>query len=400
MRALIVDDSAFDLGLLAHQLGVLGFADVTSVQQASDALALLAEGGEPFDVVVCDLRMPGIDGIEFLRSLAATPFTSQLVLVSGEDASVLRAAERLARARGLRVLGSLPKPVATVALRNLLARRGGGVTTRARDDHPTYGPDDLRRAIAEHQVVCYCQPQVRLDTGSLAGVEMLARWHHPSDGLVLPDRFVPTAEAHGLIGDLTSAVLGEALAHARRWRRAGLDHTVAVNVSMVDLTRADLPDDVEAALMQVDVPADGLVLEVTESRLLQDIRTPLDVLIRLRLKHVGLSIDDFGTGHASLAQLRDMPFTELKIDRGFVHGAHRDASRAAILEASLDMAQSLGLRSVAEGIEDADDWSYLRARGCDVAQGYFIARPMPPQDLTKWLSGWEGRLRELALCEP
>lgn len=339
--------------------------------------------------------MPETDGIELVRALVGTNFAGELILVTGEEVSILRAAEGLARAYGLRLLGGLQKPVTQAGLRDLLARRGDRVAARTRDARTVYDPDDIRRALAEDEIVCHCQPQVRLTTGVVTGVEMLARWHHPDDGLVFPDQFIPNAEAHGLIHDLTRAVLNDALTHARRWRQAGLEHSVAVNVSVDDLGRADLPDVVAGALTQASVAPAGLILEVTESRLMQDARTVLDILTRLRLKRIELSIDDFGTGHSSLAQLRDLPFTELKIDRGFVHGAHNDPQRAAILDASLDMAQRLGLRSVGEGVEDIDDWDYLHDHGCVIAQGYFIARPMPPAELTDWLPKWERRRCEL-----
>ena len=400
MKILLIDDSEFDLDLLEHHLADLNVTDVTGMLHAADALALLADGGERFDIVVCDLQMPGVDGIEFVRALAGTNFAGELILATGEEASILRAAEHLARAHGLRVLGGLQKPVTKAGLRDLLARHGDGVATRPCHVRRVYDPDDPRRAIAEDEIICHCQPQVRLASGVVTGVEMLARWHHPDDGLVFPDQFVPPAEANGLITDLTRAVLNDALAQARRWRQAGLAHSVAVNVSVDDLGRADLPNLVVGALKRAGVPPSGLILEVTESRLMQDARTVLDVLTRLRLKHIELSIDDFGTGHSSLAHLRDLPFTEIKIDRSFVHGAHRNPQRAAILAASLDMARSLGIRCVGEGIEDADDWNYLRARGCNVAQGYFIARPMPPRDFVAWLPTWALRKEELTRATP
>ena len=175
---------------------------------------------------------------------------------------------------------------------------------------------------------------------------------------------------------------------------------VAVNVSMDNLDQLDFPDFVVATAREMDVSLSSLVLEVTESRLMKDVRALLDILARLRLKHVDLSIDDFGTGHSSLAQLRDLPFNELKIDRGFVHGACRDTQLAAICDASLDIARKLGMRSVAEGVEDVDDWNFLRTHGCDIAQGYFIARPMPMTALADWLPEWERRCGEMELVKP
>ena len=235
-------------------------------------------------------------------------------------------------------------------------------------------------------------------SGALIGVETLVRWQHPDDGLVFPDDFIGVAEDNGLIDDLTHVVLAEALGQARRWLDQGLKLRVAVNVSMHTLARLEFADYVLGEVVRSGVAAEDLILEVTESRLMTDVLAPLYILTRLRLKHVGLSIDDFGTGHSSLSQLRDIPFDELKIDRSFVHGAGQDKTRRAIFTASLGMARQLGMRTVAEGVEDRADWDFLRQQGCDLAQGYFIARPMPADKLPAWLADWEARHSELALA--
>ncbi len=145
----------------------------------------------------------------------------------------------------------------------------------------------------------------------------------------------------------------------------------------------------------MDIPLSDIVLEVTESRLTSNLLAPMDILTRIRLKHIGLSIDDFGTGHSSLAQLRDIPFDELKIDRGFIHGAHNHRALKAIVEASLCMAQQLGIRTVAEGIEDLEDLLFLKATSCDLGQGYFIAKPMPVEGLYQWIPDWNARREEI-----
>jgi EAL domain-containing protein (putative c-di-GMP-specific phosphodiesterase class I) len=226
-------------------------------------------------------------------------------------------------------------------------------------------------------------------------VEALVRWQHPKDDLVFPDQFITTAEEHGLIDELTRVVLTAALQQARIWQDAGLHLRVAVNVSMDNISSLEFPDFVARTAAKAGVPLTNLVLEVTESRLMKNPLAALDILTRLRLKHISLSIDDFGTGHSSLAQLRDIPFDELKVDRGFVHGAWRDSSLRAIFEANLGMAQQLGMKTVAEGVEDLEDWDFLCAAGCDLAQGYFIARPMPAEEIMGWLPTWESRLNKL-----
>lgn len=399
MKILLVDDEAFALKLLMHQLASLGFRNVTPVSGGAEALALIA-GGARFNLVLTDLQMPGMDGVEFLRALTQTGYDGELVLVSGEDKRILKTAEQLARIHGLRVLGRLRKPVEPERLAEVLARHADAVAARPCPDDRCYGPDELRRAIATGELVCHCQPKVSLTTGALSGVEILVRWQHPEDGLVFPDRFIGVAEEHGLIDDLTRSVLRDALRQTRAWLDAGRKMHVAVNISMDNLDNLDFPDFVVAAAQEMDVSLSTMVLEVTESRLMKDMRAPLDILARLRLKHVDLSIDDFGTGHSSLAQLCDLPFNELKIDRGFVHGAWRDMQLATICDASLDIARKLGMRSVAEGVEDIEDWKFLRAHGCDIAQGYFISRPMPMAALAGWLPEWERRHRELGLTQP
>lgn len=399
MKILLIDDEAFALKLLIHQLASLGFRKITPASGGAEALALIA-GGVCFDMILVDLQMPDMDGVEFVRALMQSGYGGELALVSGEDMRILQSAEQLARALGLRVLGRLTKPVEPERLAEVLALHAEAPVAGPHTDHRCYGSDEVRQAIAGGELVCHCQPKVSLATGALTGVEILVRWQHPEDGLVLPDHFITVAEEHGLIDDLTRAVLRDALRLARAWFDAGREIHVAINVSMDNLNNLDFPDFVVATAREMDVPLSNLVLEITESRLMKDMRVPLDILVRLRLKHVDLSIDDFGTGHSSLAQLHDLPFNELKIDRSFVHGAYRDAQLAAICDASLDIARKLGIRSVAEGVEDLDDWNFLRAHGCDIAQGYFIAQPMPMAALADWLPEWERRRRELGLIEP
>ncbi len=254
-----------------------------------------------------------------------------------------------------------------------------------------YDSEALGAAIRQGQLVNFYQPQVAVATGRIVGVETLVRWRHPVHGLVLPDRFIGVAERHGLINALTRVVLKEATAQAKVWREAGLALRVAVNVSMDNLTSLDFPDFVAEAAGAAGVPPGDLVMEVTESRLMGDLRASLEVLARLRLKRFHLSIDDFGTGHASFAQLRDIPFDELKIDQSFVHGAQTDRTARAIYDASLSLARQLKMEVVAEGVEDPEDWALLAQTGCPLAQGYFIARPMPAADLPAWMGRWQGQ---------
>jgi EAL domain-containing protein (putative c-di-GMP-specific phosphodiesterase class I) len=315
--------------------------------------------------------------------------------MSGEDMRILQTVERLAQAQHLHVLGSLRKPTTPDQLRQVLKRSAAAVRPVG-NTGTAFEASELHRAIESGELVNHYQPKVDIATGELIGVETLVRWQHPSAGLVYPDRFIAIAEQNDLIEPLTQAVLDEALRQTRRWLDEGLDISVAVNVSMDSLTDLGFADRLTEATLAADVPLERLVLEVTESLLMRDPVAPADILARLRLRHVGVSIDDFGTGHSSLAKLRDIPFNELKIDRGFVHGASRDSDLRSIVEASLAMAHHLNIHTVAEGVEDREDWDFLRAAGCDLAQGYFIGRPMPAEGLLGWIEEWTERRRDLA----
>lgn len=395
MKVMLIDDEPFALKLLAQQLTNLGVTDISQYQDANDGLVQLQQKPDAVQLIFCDLQMPGMDGVEFVRNLGETSYAGGLMLVSGEDARTLQAAQRLATAFQLDVVGCLTKPASVEQLRQLLDGRLPQATPVARSQRPVYSPDELQRAIAGGELVAYFEPKVTLATGAVSEVETLVRWQHPQDGLVYPDQFIGMAEQNGLIDALTDAVMFSALRQAGLWQKAGIDLQVAVNVSMNTLTLLDFPERVMGLIEQAGVTPACLMLEITESQVPDNARAALEILTRLRLKRIGLSIDDFGTGHSSLAQLRDLPFDELKIDRGFVHGACRDASLRAIYETSLTMAQRLGMKAVAEGVEDQADWDFVRASGCDRAQGWFIARAMPAANLIAWLDTWEERRKEL-----
>jgi EAL domain-containing protein (putative c-di-GMP-specific phosphodiesterase class I) len=395
VRILLIDDEAFVLQLLAAQLASLGYDNLELCEHAVDALALINTDAAAVDMIFCDLNMPGMDGVEFVRHLVGTGYSGGLVLVSGVSDRILQSVYKLAAGHRLQVLGALPKPVSLEQLQQVLALKQSVRARPAQEVAATFAPEELQQAISEQQYVLHSQPKVSVSNGNLAGMEALVRWNHPQHGLIGPNRFIPVAEECGMIDAITQYVLGAALRQSRIWSDAGFDLHVAVNVSMDDLGELGFPEMIAGAASDAGVSPSSLTLEVTESRIMKNPVIALDILARLRLRQIGLSIDDFGTGHSTLAQLRDIPFDELKVDKGFVHNAGSDAALAAIFEASLKMARQLDMRTVAEGVETRADWDYLRDSGCDLAQGYFIARPMPASDLPAWLEQWQGRRADL-----
>ena len=396
IKILLLDDDDFMLKLLSSMLRKMDFTSVTTCDNGHDALKLVDDIEKRPDLILLDLNMPEMDGIEFVRYLVERDYTGSLILVSGEDERMLQSTEKLVRAHKIPMLGYLLKPVNPDALLALLKQWVPPTQQVAQHaSKKVYSKEELQAAIDHKELVNYYQPKVAVTTGELIGVETLVRWHHPLDGLVGPDLFIGIAEAHGLINGLTRLVLGNALQQASIWHQSGLELRVAINVSMNNLASLDFQDLVVDLTAKAGVSPQKVVLEVTESQLMGDSRVPLEILTRLRLKRFHLSIDDFGTGNSSLAQLRDIPFDELKIDQGFVHRAWADETLKAMFDASLSLARQLDIEVVvAEGVADMDDWNFLRRTGCDLAQGHFISRPMQAADFSAWLENWQQRIQD------
>lgn len=403
MRILVVDDDPFACRILAQQLRNLGYEDVVANECARTALTTLESKLDAISLLFLDLQMPDIDGVEFVRHLGQIGYAGSLVLVSGEDRRVIQAAERLATVHRLDVLGALHKPVSASALQEVLE---SNLLRSSASERPkrSFDPQRLAQAIGTGELVNYYQPKVSLSDGRVVGFEVLVRWRHPEQGLVFPDEFIELAEEHNLIDALAFEVIKNALEQSVQLRCAGVELPMAVNVSMENLRNLAFPERLLELVDAAGLTPTAIMLEVTESRLMTDPVVPLDILTRLRLKRIDLAIDDFGTGHSSLAQLRDLPFQELKVDRGFVQRAVDNPVAGTILRASVEMASKLGMTSVAEGIEDHEDWAFLRQTGCDVGQGYFVGRPMPGSKIQDWLDSWSSRQRQLTdslhkLCE-
>ena len=256
---------------------------------------------------------------------------------------------------------------------------------------------ELGSAIADGQLVLHYQPKVDLRTGAVRGVEALVRWQHPERGLLFPDSFLSMVEESGLMRQLTQQVLEQALDQAVRWQQDGRLLTVAVNLSASSLMDAHLPEHTMAMLAARSLPARCLQLEITEEFPMADRDRARAVLTRLRANGIRIAIDDFGTGYSSLAYLRDLPVDELKLDRSFIAPMRGDVRAAALVASTIALAHSLGLQMVAEGVEDDVTYDELRRLGCDEAQGYFMSRPIPAAELTRWLladevrSGSEGQ---------
>jgi EAL domain-containing protein (putative c-di-GMP-specific phosphodiesterase class I)/ActR/RegA family two-component response regulator len=372
-RLLAVDDEAVQRTILARAAARLGFVADTAAT-LEEAIARVAT--TRYDVVVLDLDLHGHDGIELLRSLRHSGAAPSVVFVSGFDQRVRLAAARLAGAIGLPVAGTLGKPLRLDRLASLLGSLPAQAGAAAAAPDAEIDPALLAAAIDRGEIHCLFQPKVALTGRRLIGVETLARWNSPVLGPVSPTRFIPAAERAGLIDRLTWCVLREALAAFPAWRAGSPDLTLAVNVSPLSLTDLALPERISDLLAEAGVPAGSLVLEVTEGAVLADYVRAADILTRLRIRGVKLSVDDFGTGHSSLLSLLRLPFSEVKIDQSFVRTCQDDPEARKIIRAVVSMAREMDLQLVAEGIETETVADMVERLGCAVGQGYLFAPPL------------------------
>lgn len=328
-----------------------------------------------------DLRPNHFDLLESLHLLGQAHFSGTLVFIDSSDARPAYSASVLARHFGLDVMRCIPAQPSEQDILSLLIDWEVRPPVLRRALRKTYSSHEIQVAIEKKQLVNYYQPKISLADHRFHGVELLARWEHPDDGLVFPDQFIGTAEDSPLIDELTLAVLDRGLADFEKWKSHNLEPELAINLSMESLQRPRFIDRLRRKLAHQCAYLPLITLEVTESRLMRDPLSTLSALTRLRLGSLILSIDDFGTGHASLAQLRDIPFDEIKIDRGFISDVHRNPIHQAIYQGILSMAKGMGIRTVAEGVETSEELDFLRKTGCDHAQGYLLARPMPADDI-------------------
>jgi len=393
---LLVDDSAAQRAYANALCRELGIAEVREASNGQEALALLGALVPQPDLLIIDLEMPTMDGPELLTRLRERGVESPIIVASSRERSLLHSVQDMGGGMGLCILGVLQKPLRLETLSAIL-RNWDSVADKRKQAARALpvDPDALRTGIDRGEIVLHYQPQVAVLTGDVHGVEALARWNHPTLGLIPPDQFIPMAEQHGLIHKLTLQVMNQAMLQTALWNGQGMDLSVAINLSPVLLESPNLLQEISGLQQCYGLKAEKVVLEITETSLLRELSVALSVLTRLRLRGFGLSLDDYGTGFSSMQQLARIPFTELKIDRSFVHGVHERESVQVMLRSALEMAMRLGLNTVAEGVESMQDWWLLQEYGCKFVQGWLMAKAMPAEAVADWVKAHEERKQEL-----
>jgi len=382
-RLLVLDDESVIRELVADVARQSGF-DVLSAQN-TDAAGVVPI--EQFDVVVLDLMMPHLDGIEILRMLAKAGSRAQLILMSGMDRRVLDTARKIAEEQGLLVAALLSKPFRHAELKSILDKKVAQPQSPepGRTGRPQVTLQELHQALDEDQLVLHFQPKVRLPDLDWCGLEALVRWDHPRHGLLYPDTFITLAEHPDIALDFTYAVLRQAVAIGKIISdSAGFTGSISINLPPAALWELTFPERVVEIIDGSGLERSRVLLEVTETSIPLDLAVSLDIQTRLHMRDVRLSIDDFGTGHSSLERLQDAPFAELKIDRVFVRHMTRNTSSRMIVEGAIRLGHSLDMVVVAEGVEDEQTQQLLARLGCDVIQGFLVARPLPLVQLLAW----------------
>jgi diguanylate cyclase (GGDEF)-like protein len=391
LRMLIADDDRMICEFVCAHAESQGFI----TEFVTDSAEFSSSYRPDISLIFLDLNMPGVDGVEILRFLAENECKAQVVLISAVDLDVLSAAESMALDNQLQVLGSLQKPLMPERIMSVLDQAKnltqsnkastsgiGALAPGGTDELPTL--DELRNAIANRELDVYFHPQIKLKGRTLSGVEALARWRHPEKGFIPPEYFVPFAEKYNLIDDLTRLVVEKVCEACREWPNKWDQVPISVNISELNLDNLNFPEEILQIVQKYDIKPSVIMVEVTETSLATDPNHVLNVLTRLRLKGFQLSIDDFGTGHSSLARLRKIPFRELKIDKMFVETCDTDRENQIIVSNTLDLAHSLGLTVVAEGVETEAQLAVLEKLKCDHVQGFYFTKPLPAHEFEAW----------------
>ncbi|MGD8809822.1 MAG: EAL domain-containing response regulator [Gammaproteobacteria bacterium] len=337
-------------------------------------------------VVVVDLQMPGMDGIDVMRELADRDVDAGLILLSATGERDLASAQGYGLAHGLNVIATVPQPFDSEDLLDrLIALQSASAELSSRD---------IENAIRRDELIVHYQPMIERNadgTWGISAMEALLRWQHPFKGMIYPQKFLAMAEESGLGGALTDLVVEQGLKELRHWQRSGLDLGLRINISAGLIQDPTFPDRLEAALDEHEVEPASLTLELAETAMIRHNREVFDVMTRLRIRNVNLAIDDFGVGYSSLTQLFAMPFNEMKIDNFLVGRVPESKEASMMVTALVDLAHKLGLTVCAEGVETEQALNFLASIGCDAAQGYFVSYPIPAGGIRKVTDDWRQR---------
>ena len=388
LKVLVVDDSLVQRNHVITMCQAYELDNVHGATDGVDAIEKLTE--QQFDLVFIDLEMPKMDGVELVRRIAEDKLSPSVIILSSKDPALILSIGTMAESDGLNVLGTFQKPMqksdllaSLKQLRTLLLKK-----TSNKEQHQLYNrlnEKDLLDGIKNEQITLFYQPKLTTKGLLLKGVEALARWQHPKLGFVSPVEFITAAEEFGIISKLTHYLFNIALQQKVNWKKHGVNFHLAFNLSPLSLSDRGLAESISEQVESYNLSPSEIVLEITENAISGEVSTAIETLAKLRLKGFNLAIDDYGTGFANAQQLSRVPATELKLDRVLVDNVTTKPQQKTILKSTVNLAKELNLQTVAEGIENFDDFQCILDLKVDLVQGYYFAKPMPSNTLIEWL---------------
>ena len=394
LSILILEDDDFQRQILVSILRTLGVNSIKEAGNGVQALEIIRGAqSKPIEVVLCDLNMPEMDGMEFLRHIGKEHHNIAVIITSALDSKLLVSVSRMTELHGIKLLGTIAKPVMLTTLKELLSKYAKPENVpKETIIAKNLTADEILTGIKARQFEPHFQPKVDLATARLVGAEALARWLHPEHGVIGPNDFIPLLEQCGKLDELTFLMLEKAASVCLSLHKKGHIFTISVNLSLTSLSDTSLADRITKVVCEAGIDPQYIMLEITESAAMTDGAAALENLARLCMNGFSLSIDDYGTGYSSLQQLTRIAFSELKIDQSFVKDLSGNEALRIAVESSVDMAHKLHVKSVAEGVETLQDWNSLKRIGCDTVQGFYIAKPMPVSEFNEFIQKYKPAL--------
>lgn len=375
---------------LVDMLGNLGASEVTEVPDGHTALRCFQDSFTPtVNVAIIDLALPGMDGLELIRTLAAINCRARLIVIGAQPNNLMFSVETMAQAYGFDLLGAISKPVSAARLESLLENYVPPVLAANRPaPGPSFTFSEVGIGLQARQFEPFFQPKIELQTGHVVGLEAFARWRHPEHGVLGPSSFIDALEQNNRIDFLDWSMIEKSVERCREFHDHGIPISISINLAAETLAHPAFMQQIAACVGRHRIMPDYITFEMPESSVLTTDPSFVERLVRLRMAGYGLAIDDYGTGRSNLQLLARIPFSELKIDRSFVDGASKKRALGTVLSSCLGLARSLDRMSVAVGVETKEDWDFLQGLGCTYAQGYHIASPMEADAFPGWLEDW------------
>ncbi|MBU2970127.1 EAL domain-containing response regulator [Pseudoalteromonas sp. C2R02] len=399
LSVLVVEDDHFQQTALVHMINRLHIHDVETASDGIFALEILSNRN--VDIIICDLSMPNMDGLALIRELSEQNFTGSVLLSSAMDRSLIRSATNMINTYGLKLLGAINKPAEPKTLLKYLLSHYQIKKNKLNENLSIkLTHNEIEQAIKNQDLVPFFQPQICMETGNIISVESLVRLKHPKYGVLSPIAFLDAIEENNMMAELTEIMYLTSINSMAKLPVTLKHLNLSINISASSLNN----NIVEYLLLNLEtdhiMQQRKITLEITEQVCIAEYKSAIEILSRLRMRGFDLAVDDFGTGYSTMEQISQFPFNEMKIDRAFVSKMDSEESAYIIVESCILLAKNLGLRIVAEGVENIHQWKLLKELRCDVAQGYFISKPVPIENLHIVNEKWQKQFQTLASINP